>query len=321
MFNLKSLFGFGLCRVFDDTNDDPNNPDASGGKPDDNKSGGGGGGGDSSKKDDNKPETYAVKIDGEDRDLSLNELKELASKSGGADKKFQAAAEASKVAERGIRIEALVKSISGTDSPDDADIRELAGLLEIDPKDFMDQLRAEETPASKGANKDANLDFNAEFQKQMGATPAEVRAVLEHSQSRHVQAARKEIREISDNAVDKDEIFGKMIVGKDKDDILLTVKDMVAEDVLKKIQEGVPFGADVVTASVQRVRSTLTKLGIPNKLNQQPIVLGLGPGEGLPSEIQADEPIKRVSSTEDGDEKNLIARYMQKGIKTLREQR
>ncbi|KKL58168.1 hypothetical protein LCGC14_2228090, partial [marine sediment metagenome] len=47
---------------------------------------------------DPKTETYSVKIDGEDRDLSLVELKELASKSAGADKRFSDAAEASKTA-------------------------------------------------------------------------------------------------------------------------------------------------------------------------------------------------------------------------------
>lgn len=273
------------------------------------------------KTEETKIESYTVKVDGEDRSFTLEELKEHTSKVAGADRKFQEAAEASKTAERGIRVEALVKTISGADSPSDADVRELAGLLEIDPKDFMQQLHNEEEPAPKDTNKADNYDFNAEFKKEMGATPAEVRAILEFSQTRHVGDARKEIREISDKAVDKDEIFGKIIVGEDKDNILLTVKDMVAEDVLKKIQDGVPFGAEVVTASVQRVRSTLTKLGIPGKPTQHPIVMGLIPGEGLSPEIQADKPIERVSSVEDGDEKNLIARTLQKMIQNQRKQR
>jgi len=273
------------------------------------------------KTDESKAEAYTVKIDGEERSLSLDELKTLASKSAGADKRFNEAAEIAKTAERGIRIEALVKTISGTESPSDADVRELAGLLEIDPKDFLQQLHKEQDSSVKDTKKAADYDFNTEFEKVMGAKPAEVRAILEHSQNRHVQAARKEIREISDKAVDKDEILGKMIVGKNKDDILLAVKDMVAEGILQKIQAGDPFGAEMVTASVQRVRSMLTKLGIPNNLTQQPIVLGLGPSEGLSPEIQAGEPIKRISSVEDGDEKNLIARYLQKGVQALRERR
>ena len=265
-----------------------------------------------------KVETYAVKIDGEDRNLSIDELKNLASKSGGADKRFTEAAAATKAAERGTRIETLVKSISNNDAPAEADVRELAGLLEIEPAEFMQYLK-EGDPPQKADKKTTGTDFNAEFQKQMGATPAEVRAVLEHSQQRHVNDARQEIREISDKAVDKDEIIGKMIVGDDKDEVVAAVKDMVAEDVLRKIQDGKPFGAELVTASVQMVRSKLTKLGIPKKLNQQPIVLGLAPSEGLSAAIQADEPIERVSSTEDDQEKNLVARYLQKAVKAARQ--
>ena len=268
------------------------------------------------KKEETKVETHTVNVDGEDRSFTLEELKEHTSKVAGADKRFRDASEKEKGGEQGIRIKALVQSVSG-DSPSEADIRELAGLLEIEPAEFMQQLK-ESGPPQKPDKKTAVTDFNAEFQKQMGATPAEVKAVLEFSQQRHVNDARKEIREISDKAVDKDEIIGKMIIGEDKDEILAEVKNMVAEDVLQKIQNGKPFGAELVTASVQMVRSKLTKLGIPKNLNQQPIVLGLAPSEGLSSVIQADEPIKRVSSTEDDQEKNLISRYLQKAVHTAR---
>ena len=264
-----------------------------------------------------KEETYTIKIDGEERNLSIEELKTLASKSGGADKRFNEAAEAKKAAERGIRIEELTKSISTSDNPSEADIREYAGLIGVDPAEFMQYLK-EGDPDPKPASKATTSDFNKQFQEVMGASPAEVKAILEFSQQRHVNDARKEIREISDKAVDKDEIIGKMIVGEDRDEVLAAVKDMVAEDVLRKIQDGKPFGAEMVSATVQRVRSQLTKLGIPKKSNQQPIVLGLGPGAGLSSEIQADEPIKRIPSTEDDQEKNLIARYLQKAVHAAR---
>lgn len=303
--------------IFDKEGDDANNTNADGGKADDaNKAGGGG----SADDDKNKVETHTVKIDGVDVTLTLDELKEKASKSAGADARFQEAATATKTAERGIRVETLMKSISKADTPAEADVRELAGLLEIDPSELLDYTKDTDASKDKSSNKTEDADFNAEFQKQMGATPAEVRAILEFSQTRHVNDARKEIRDISDKAVDKDEIIGKMIVGKDSDDVKVAVKDMVAEDVLRKIQDGKPFGAEMVAASVQRVRSQLTKLGIPKKLTQQPF-LGLGPSEGFSSAIQADEPIERISSDKDGDEKNLVDRYMQKAVQTARKMR
>ncbi len=269
-------------------------------------------------KPDPKPETHTIKVDGEDVTLTLEELKEKAMHSAGADKRFQEAATATKAAERGIRVETLVKAISGDGTPSEADVRELAGLLEIEPTEFMSSLKEGKADPNT-AVKATKSDFNKQFQEEMGATPAEVRATLEFSTQRHVNDARKEIRDISDKAVDKDEILGKMIVGEGKNERLAEIKDMVAEDVLQKIQNGKPFGAEMVAATVQRVRSKLTNLGIPSKLNQQPIVLGLAPSEGLSAAIQADEPIKRVSSTEDDDEKNLVERYLQKAVKTARE--
>ena len=317
MFRLKSLFGFWSRMVFDGDGNDANNANADGGKTgDDNKAAGGGGDGDKNKAADSKPETHTIKVDWVDVVLTTEELKERAMKASGADNRFQEAAAATKAAERGTRIETLVKSITKEEDPLEADIKELAGLLEIEPSEFMKELK-EADPAQKDTK--VNTDFNAEFQKIMGASPAEVKAILDFSQQRHVNDARKEIREISDKAVDKDEIIGKMIVGEDKKEVLATVRDMVAEDVLQKIQNGKTFGAELVSASVQMVRSKLTKLGIPKKLNQQPIVLGLAPSEGLSSVIQADEPIKRVPSNEDDQEKNLIARYLQKAVHQARE--
>ena len=323
MLRLKSLFQYGITMLFegDGGAGDANNANADGGNAGDTKPAGGGGSGDTKPAGDteSKVETHTIKVDGVDVSLTLDELKEKATHSAGADKRFQDAAAATKAAERGVRVETLVKSISTSDAPTEAEVRELAGLLEIEPSEFMEYLK-ESDPPNKSDTKGANTDFNTEFQKQMGATPAEVKAILEFSQTRHVNDARKEIREISDLAVDKDTIIGKMIVGEDSDDVKVAVKDMVAEDVLRKIQDGKPFGAEMVAASVQRVRSQLTKLGIPKKLTQQPF-LGLGPSEGFSSAIQADEPIERISSDKDGDEKNLVDRYMQKAVQTARKMR
>ena len=324
LLKLKTLFGFENRMVFDGDGNDGNNANADGGKPDGDNKAAGGGSGDSKKPDASaatKPETHTVKVDGVDVEMTIEELKEHASKSSGADRRFQQAAEATKTAERGTRIETLVKSISKEGAPSEADVKELAGLLEIEPAEFLQALN-EGDPSQKTTTKATETDFSesfqAEFKKQFDASPAEVRATLDFSQQRHVNDARKEIREISDKAVDKDEIIGKMIIGEGKDKRLLAAKNMVAEDVLKKIQDGKPFGAEMVTASVQMVRKTLSDLGISNNLNQQPIVLGLAPSEGLSSAIQADEPIKRISSTEDGDEKNLVDRYLQTAVKAAR---
>jgi hypothetical protein len=331
---LNLLFGSPLM-VYDGDGGagDANNSDADGGGTGTGTGQGGGGGGaatggDNDKNKNTEPTTHKVTIDGEEKLLSLPELITLAAKSGGADKRFQEAAKTKKEAERGMRIQTLVDTISEGE-PAEADVKELSGLLKVDSEEFMAYLNDDGTNNNNNnnaSNKDKDkqtksIDFDAEFEKRLGIKPAEAKLIIEHSQHRHVDDARKEIRDASNLAVDKDEIIGKMIVGKDSEETMKAVKEMVAEDVLRKIQDGVPFGADLIDGVLQRARQRLTNLGIPKKLNQQPIVLGLGPGSGLPSDIQADEPIERISSVDDKDEKNLVSRYMQKAVKAIREQR
>lgn len=124
---------------------------------------------------------------------------------------------------------------------------------------------------------------------------------------------------MSDEVVDKDAIFGKMKIGENADDRVSVIKDMVAEDVLGRIQMGESFGAELVAASVQKIRAYLTKFGIPGKPDQHLLTLGLGPSGGLPAEITSEEPIQRVSAADPKGTDNFVARYMQRGLKKLRE--
>jgi len=267
--------------------------------------------------------TYDLKVNGEVRRVTLDEMKDLASKSAGAEAKFRDAAEIKKTAEKGLRISKLVESLSN--NPTEADTKELAVLLGVDPGELMNDLR--EITNEEGDDKDhgkatrqqgISKEMLAAALMEMGLNPEEIRNNSEYIQLERIERAKKEIRSVTDTAVDKDGILAKMIVGDNEDVRRSIFKDRVAEDVLRKIQDGVPYGADMVAASIQKIRSEYTKFGIPGKLDQYPIVLGLGPGGGLPAEVQTDEPIKRISSAEDDDEKNLIARYLQKTIQAVR---
>ncbi len=323
MDKLFRLFSFykPMCFVYDNDSSAGGDGDGADGGGDNSSKGGGGGdnktGDDSSSK---KDDTYTIKVAGEDRQVSLDELKTLATKSAGADELMREAAGVRKGGEKGSRIGSLIDKLSGSDAPSDADIKELAGLLGEDPSKFLEQLKTEEGKTTETATSSAKVT-KEDLAEALGVDPVEMKAILQHSKDRHVSDAQKELRGISDLAVDKDEIIGKMIVGKDKDSVLLAVKDMVAEDVLRKIQNGETYGAELVATVVQSVRSRLTKLGIPNKPSEQPIVLGLGPGQALPVEVQADEPIKRISAAEDTDDSNVVARYMQMAIKAVRERK
>lgn len=269
-----------------------------------------------------KDETYTIKVGGENRNLTLEELKQLASKSAGADSKFQDASELRKQAEDGLRMKDLIGRLSDSEhEPTELEVKELAGMIGVDPNEFAQYLKEGDTDGK--TKKTDTTDTTGKIDKQslveaLGFDPAEAKAILDYSKQRHIDSARQQIKETSDNAVDKDEIFGKMVIGENGKDRLAVIKDLVAEDVLRRIQDGVPFGAELVAASVQKIRAHLTKFGIPNKPDIFPLTLGLGPGGGLPSEIQSEKPIERISAGEEGAEDNFVSRAMQKGLQLLR---
>jgi len=313
----KNLFGLyqPISAVFDGDSDgkgNANNANVTGG---DDKSKAGGGGSDDSKKD-----TYELTVDGTKRTVTLDEMKDLAQKSAGADKKFQDASEMKKSAESGLRIMQLTEALS--DNPTDAQVREFAALMNLDPDEFIQYLKEDDGSDNKPQKGKTTTKLSAEdlksALKEQGIDLDQLKAVADYSHQRHIEDARKEIRKISDEAVDKDEIFGKIKIGEKGKDRLAVVQDLVAEDVLRKIQDGVPFGADMVKASVQKIRSYVTKFGIPGKPDEYPISMGLGPGAGFPASVNSEEPIKRVSAAEDGNEENFIARATQKALKMLR---
>jgi hypothetical protein len=271
-------------------------------------------------KEPDKGQTFDLTVDGEKRSVTLDELQLLAQKSAGADKKFKEASDLRKQAEDGLRMKGLIDRLSdGDHTPTESEVRELAGMLGVDPSEFAEALKDEKSdnPPQGGKKGSTKPQISKEeLVEALGFDPAEAKAILDYSHNRHIEAARKEIREISDRAVDKDDVFGKMVVGENKDDRLSTIKDMVAEDVLRRIQDGQQFGAELVAASIQKVRAYLTKFGIPGNPAQYPDTLGLGPGMGLPAEVHSETPIKRISAAEDGDEENFVARIMQKVLKS-----
>lgn len=314
MFNFFK--NFGLCRVYEeDNNNAANNSNASGGD-NDNKPGGGGG--------DNKPAaepkdtTYELKIAGETRQVTLDEMKDLAQKSDGANKKFEDASTLKKSAEDGLRIQGLVQRLGDSENqPTDVEIKELAALLKIDASEFTEYLKPEADP--KTEDKLTKVDPKA-LAEALGMDPAEAKMILELSKQGLVASEREKITNKSHLAVDKDEFFGKIKVGKGGDGIIEAVKEMVAEDVFERIEHGGAYGAELVAASIQKVRAHLIKMGIPGKPDEHPIVLGLVPGGAvLPAEVTGETLIERVSSAEDNGEDNFVKRYLQKAVKAARD--
>lgn len=266
--------------------------------------------------------TYDLTVNGETRKVTMDEVLKLAQKAAGADAKFQEASELRESAKDGIRMKELIDRLSdGTHTPTETEVGELAGMLGVDANEFINQLTANEGNTTNTKSTKTKLT-KEEIIEALGFDPAEAKQTLDYSRLRHVASAKDEIRKFSDEMVDKDEVFGKMIIGEGGKDRLSVIKEMVAEDVIRRIQDGTPFGSDLVAASVQKTRAYLTKFGIPGKPEQYPMSLGLIPGGGsIPAEVQSDKPIGRISSTEQEAEDNFVKRAMQKGLQMLRSQK
>lgn len=268
------------------------------------------------------PQTYEIKVNGEARQVTLEEMTKLAEKAGGADAKFQEASKLHKEAQRGIRIDGLLGRMRDAEyEPDDADITELATMIGVSPEEFMAQLKADGGDKGGAGDKNAqapSVDFEKELQERFGRSPAEVKSILEMAYNREIEGARSQIRSETDKDVDKDEFFGKMKIGKDGESRAAAIREMVAEDVFRRIASGEPYGPELRAASIQKVRAHLKSFGIPGNPDQDPITMGLGPSVGLPAEVRSETPIKRMSAADDKDGENFVQRYMQKGLQMLR---
>jgi len=314
-----------LSFLFDtDPNSDPNNPNPGGGDDDGSKGGKGGDGGGAKKEGDEgkkqpAEDSYELTVDGEKRRVTIEEMKTLAQKASGAEKRFEEANKIKKEAADAVRFLDLVERMKDPNHvPTELEVKELAGMLGADSNEFMAKLQDGDGTPPAGSGKGGIKLSKEDLKEALGFDPDEARVSLEYSKQQQINAARDYIMGETKKAVDKDEIFGKMKIGEGGDDRLQVINDLVAEDVLRKIQDGSKFGAELVAASVQKIRAHLTRFGIPNKPEQYPIALGLGPGQTLPSEVLSDKPITRVGALEEGAEENFVKRYSQKGIQMMR---
>jgi hypothetical protein len=248
-----------------------------------------------------------VKIDGVQQEMTMEEARTALSKVGGADKRFAEAAEIKKSAERGIKIAELFEKVN-KEEPDDKDVAELAGLLNLDPTLFV----------GKGGKKDGKEKPPQKIS--LDDLSPELRSQLEYENLRNIEEAKKKIFEEVKQGVDKDEILGKMnSVAKEagNEEFLVAAAEMVHEDVLRKIQNGKPFGTEMVASSIQAARARLKRFGTPEQASKTPtVIMGLGQPGGEPVSVQPDEPVKRVDSSESDYSTNFVKRFFQQKLQS-----
>jgi hypothetical protein len=296
---------------------------------DDDKGDGGGGDDDKGSKGDDdkgndKPETYEVKIDGVMRELTMDELKEHASKSAGADEAFRKAAQMKEDAIKGIEIgKAFEKINSG--KFDATDVRKLAELTGQDADEAVAAYNAE-LKAKDGKDDDKGTKTPSAGAKpekiKIEDLPDDVQEIIKGARESQIEDAEKQIEKMVVDAVDKDELLGKIVIDAPEEQrtgIKEVVTSMVHGDVRAKMLAShitkEKFGAEMIRNSIQKVRAEVKKLGIPSKSSKQAdrvsLLAALGPTGGLPAEVYSDEKIERVDSNDPSYHDNAVARLGQ----------
>ena len=273
-----------------------------------------------------KPETYNLKVGGEEKVLTLDELRELASKSAGADEKFRLASEMRDKGKDGLEIkEAFTSVFNAKDGNVDMKaVRKLARVMDMDAGELEKMFQDEIDKTDK------KLDKKAPTPEKVGlkTMDEETRSIMEQARQDQIAAAEVRVEKMCIEGVDKDEFFGKMIDDTPDDQvegrkaaILAMVQEEVKGKILASPYTKEKFGTEMITAAIQGVRARVKKFGISSKKAMQPMnlgVLGLRPTGQLPAEVHSDDEIKRVSSNDESYVDNVVSRLGQKMVQGIR---
>lgn len=257
--------------------------------------------------------TYDVTVDGKVVAMTLEELQTAASKSAGADARFEEAAKIHKEAEAAINFKELINSIrdseTGATKEQYLQMMRDAGIPESEIPAY------EEVIKTKGATKVAKED------KKVSANSFDddTKAVFDAAKEANYTKMREEIYNKVEKSVDKDEILAKLIDSKTDDDktkVRSTLCDMTKSEVQRRILANEPFSDEMVQSVLQGIRYQVESLGLPAKAITQIPVVGFGPTPESSAKIIADKPIERVSSDNPDYIDNVVERHLQKQYKS-----
>jgi hypothetical protein len=252
------------------------------------------------------PETFAVKVDGKEKQVSREDVIRAYEKAQGADERFREAAEIRKQAALGLEIQQLYQKLSDQTATLDEQSR-WAELFEMDENDLQ-QTTQMSTPAASGVMDETKLPDSVKRAVQI--------AERMDAKSR-AEDDNRSFNEWAEFSIDKNENLGK--ITKDLD---TPQKKAVREEVLRQtrnaviveISQGAKFGPEMVNRAVSTVVPQLEKFGNLFRKVNAPIP-GFGPtGNGLDLSGMAigDEPPKRVAGTDENYSRNFAQRLMHK---------
>lgn len=266
-----------------------------------------------------------VTIDGVEKTMTVAELRDAASKSMGAEKKFDEAARLRKDAESDRRAVELLKKAAAGQQLSSAEQSELSGYVGVDS---LDQLLAGRTD-----DRDRKDAAKADQKKTIGMDDLDpdlkelLQNVAGHTQSEQNASLRQMVETDIKKELDSDKGFAKMVENLDEDRrkvVSEALFDIVNDKVKTVILTQERYGPDVIKDCIQTARSLVQKVGIQTgeKAGQpkdsgndyyRSVVAGLGPTLGInDTDMSSNKPIERSSSTDENKYyDNFVARVFQ----------
>jgi hypothetical protein len=274
-------------------------------------------------------QTYNLKVDGVDKAFTLEELKQKASESAGAQRRFEEASGLRAKASSGLRIQELLEELKGSDSPDEGKAKELFKLLGVEDGSISELLetmrgnqgnQGSQQRSAGAAGGTGTTDDKALIN--MDRLDPRIKSIVEGAEKAELTQIRQNIENSAKKGVDNDKIFAKMIEDTpegEREALKSVLYDMMIDDVRGRILGREVYGPEMIQSSIQKIRARITNLGIPTRApSAGPIMGNLGISDALAPEIRASEPIKRVPSTQSGYEENAVKRMQQLTFKAAR---
>lgn len=259
-------------------------------------------------------ENYTLAIDGENKTFTLDELKEAAQTSAGANAKFEKASSMVKEAAPGLEISRLAQELRESKSPDAQTQKDFLHALGVSEEQITGMLGT--TKKESGTTKKGEEGSKEGVATTLEKMDPRVRQILEDSERRQYDEIRKGIAESCEKCVDNDKVLGKMVDGMPDDrrsTWLNTAKKLLNKDVERRILAREEYGPDMIATSLQTVRALLEEIGVPSKVAGQPPIVGLDYASVLGPEIHAAEPIKRVK-VDDSEYFDVAAKRLQQMV-------
>jgi len=264
-----------------------------------------------------------VKVDGVEKLVTVDELTKDYELRAASQARMAEAAELKKQSAKDVEISGAVERL--IKNQDTEALRVIAQHYDI-PKDqvdtwistsqnFANQGNSDSTddpPAGSQVDEDTPLALTFEdFDPKMREVLGRMATFMDQSQQTQAYTAEQEMYQEAENAVDKDEVLGKM----ENEALKVRARKFVRHEVQRRVfVQGEPR-PDALREAIQEARTHFESVGTQSQTNQFNTPPGLGPGVTMVTGPQSKEPIKPVSVRDKAYGRNFVQRLLQKRAK------